>query len=1408
MEDEPTSPLAAFLGNRSASWFGASPADDDRATMGTSSSAGADLTPLGLPLFEADKVFAVQAAREAGGPKKSASRVRSLGACQPQRVCDPMDGLAPGNFLQGIFGAGAGDGDEDGDRAGASSSPSIPPGSHDPASSREFVAATCSNAFDARRRLGAARLTRVFHAAAHSSEGFTKHHLLLRAEDTAPHMDGVNGVNGLETPNKPPVLRALPWYEGEGGRIVSMAFGPAPMDDRLLCGTADGGVYVIPCDAVLAGDAARDESEGEKEPDEEAEVGDRKKTKKTKTKKGRPEPMIQVLNAGGSAVVSVAWLRASDAAGHPTAVVVTAAGEVKFWAAPSFSSLASAKVGCARAESAELVDAGARGVTFLLIAGYEASAENTSTRADRVYWTLKLPAGDVHKPAEPVLGRFGVDRKGDVEGLDVSSSGGGGRERWRAAAAAAAAPPGERAPMLQAHPGANGGGDGSGSLVSCLRRRAGGGRLGRLELFDPAIDERVPVAVHLVPRGTVSVRVTTRFVFALNGVVGRRARLTVIARRVPGDETNRNNDETNRNNDETNRNNDETNRGTDTPAPAVALQEIVLSSNCGFPRGLMPPGLGSDDAANLEGCAVWMSGAVLECRQSLPSVGAVFRGLMGASAPGAETEAFARAVENAGGKDGARRMRRAIQARAAGAGLGYWITGGTPSDDAAAEPDGDVKIAALSAALGLDPAPLYADAAREAIRAGDVAKARELLSRAHDDDGSRDDDDSRVLSRFVAMCLREWRAADALDQLAEDASGPGDGTGVGITDKDWLGLCCGAHLRLSAWAASAAAAALGAAGEFADSVNLPPLPPGAMPPPIAAKAAEDAAAACLASEGAGRVVAASRAAGVAAGAAGAVTDFLDAVVRGGGGAGVDPAVTATVRVMLAAAIAVETLHRHGEPALTYPPPPFATTGDDGGDGEGNADNDNAADDAPDAPWCAPTASPHAAAMDALAPPASFAARSSRRDLDRERWSERDGPSDDPSSDLVDGSCPVTAVLPLMTPSEMKALARSASIGDSAHSAAEARTCTHLALAAVHRGTRREKAAQRSLERALGRMIDEKSVDAGWAGATCLGWDNPRAASVAYMRGGKWLAATVCRVNAVLKDQPRRSSFGDDFVPPDPERRRLVESELADLIRDTAPRCRGARERATALVAVAKAWRALNLPQGRLETLLLDGATAGGVVGAEAVALVLRRNRTVLSNKMSNDDDFERSADPELCKIPLSAKFAIAVASLRVRASEPREEEPGSHDDANEDGDAKKDGTWSRVRAALAADASVSSSVRYPAPVVAAAFGEPLEPRSPGPYNLPTPTPPESPANPTLTPKPRPDPSVDSYVFSCGHRFSAERMAKTTAALRVGMRDAGMPIVGELLAADFALDRCASACPGCASRAVATLAAKS
>ena len=1352
MEDEPTSPLAAFLGNSSASWFGASPADDHH-QMGTSPRA-VDLEPLGVPLFEADKVFAVQAAR-GSGPKKSSGRSRSQGACQP-RVCDPMDGLAPGKFLSGIFG-GAGDEDED-DGEDASSSPSreAPDDPDAPEHTRrEFVAATCSSAFDTRP--GDARPARVFHAAAHSSEGFTKHHLLLRAEERTH-------TAGDDDEDRPPVLRALPWYEGVGGRITSMAFSPGPVNDRLLCGTADGGVYVIPCDSVLAGE----KDEGKEE------IG----TKKKKKRGSKDEPMIQVLSAGGSAVVATAWWRRDRE--EDAAVVVTAAGEVKFWVpnerggdAPSPRVV---ELGLGRAESAELVDAG--DTKFVLVAGYEREAE--SSPGERVYWTLALdpsaPLDESLRAAspEPVRGgRFGIDTGGDVEGLGIDTherGGGGPGARWRAAASAAVSLPGERAPILQAHPGA-GSDDGSTPLVSCLRRRAGGGRLGRLELFDPRGDGVVPVAVHVVPRGTVSVRVTRRFVFALNGVVGRRARLTVIARRKLGGEPGAHVTTDNNDTGDT---------------PDVALQEIVLSSNGGVPRALMPPtGPGPDakPGSTLEGCAVWMSGAILECRPALPSVGAVFRGLMGASAGPGEAAAFSRASENAGGKDGARRLRRAIEAAAA-RGLGYWVTGTPETNPALSETDvdGDAKVAALSVALGVDPAPLYLDAARDATRAGEVGKAKALFARAEDPGGP---------ARFIAMCLREWRAADALDQLTDGMSSLElDGAGAGA-DKDWLALCCGAHLRLSAWAASTAAVALGAAGEFAEKVDLPPLPSGAMPPPIAAKAAGDIAAACaeqgVTHERANDVAAAAEAAGVAAGAAGAVTDFLDACVRSGGETELEPA-RATMRVMLAASLAVDTLHRSGHAALTYAPPPVHEAASED---EVTPDDVADADAGPDAPWSGPAASPHAAAMDALAP----TSKTTKRNLDRERWSGAKGESFEgerlEGEGLSVGSCPAAAVLPLMTPSEMKALARSASIGDSAHSAAEARLCTHLALAAVHRETRREKAGQRSLERALVRALESGAVDPGWAGATCLGWDNPRAASIAYTHAERWLAATVCRVNAVLQATPDSHDFGDDFIPMDPERRRLVESELADLIRDTAPRCAGVRERGTALAALAKAWQSLELPQARLESLLLDGAAAGGDVGGEAAAALLRRNRTVMSQGAIENHD------PEMCKIPLSAKFALAIASLRVKASKRSVQ---GEEDA---GDARK--AWRRIRAALAADGSVSSSIRYPAPVVAAVFDEDVEPRSPGPYNLPVPSPPASPASFRRV-APRRDPHVDSYVFSCGHRFTGERMAATTTALRGRMKDAGMPLVGELLAADYALDRCAVACPGCVSRAVSTLAA--
>jgi len=58
----------------------------------------------------------------------------------------------------------------------------------------------------------------------------------------------------------------------------------------------------------------------------------------------------------------------------------------------------------------------------------------------------------------------------------------------------------------------------------------------------------------------------------------------------------------------------------------------------------------------------------------------------------------------------------------------------------------------------LDTGPLYIDAARAAARAGDIRRARQLFARAPAD--------RAPAAHFVAICLGEWRAADALDHLA------------------------------------------------------------------------------------------------------------------------------------------------------------------------------------------------------------------------------------------------------------------------------------------------------------------------------------------------------------------------------------------------------------------------------------------------------------------------------------------------------------------------------------------------------------------------------------------------------------------------------------------------------------------
>ena len=50
-------------------------------------------------------------------------------------------------------------------------------------------------------------------------------------------------------------------------------------------------------------------------------------------------------------------------------------------------------------------------------------------------------------------------------------------------------------------------------------------------------------------------------------------------------------------------------------------------------------------------------------------------------------------------------------------------------------------------------------------------------------------------------------------------------------------------------------------------------------------------------------------------------------------------------------------------------------------------------------------------------------------------------------------------------------------------------------------------------------------------------------------------------------------------------------------------------------------------------------------------------------------------------------------------------------------------------------------------------------------------------------------------------MSDERVEATATAFARGMTDAGLPMAGKLVAAEYALERCAMACPSCASRAV-------
>jgi hypothetical protein len=291
-------------------------------------------------------------------------------------------------------------------------------------------------------------------------------------------------------------------------------------------------------------------------------------------------------------------------------------------------------------------------------------------------------------------------------------------------------------------------------------------------------------------------------------------------------------------------------------------------------------------------------------------------------------------------------------------------------------------------------------------------------------------------------------------------------------------------------------------------------------------------------------------------------------------------------------------------------------------------------------------------------------------------------------------------------------------------------------------------------------LEAGTVRPQWAIAATVGFENASAAAVALASVGDWLAATKHRLRAV------DDAFGKDRADS------AVQAALASTLADYASRAETVAVRASALAAVARAWRARGLSREALETLLLADADA---VGAEALAALLRAGKGDASDASGGtvrSDAF-----------PFSASFALEVASLRVRAAARGDDgDEGSASEteellsaAGEDGPGSRNKTretessrWSKARAALCADVAVSSAAYFSAREFAAS----LEMRR----------------------------DEDGVAFTCGHVVCDTSLRASAAALADAWRDAGCPMSGDLVAAEYAKRRVALACPTCVGAA--------
>ena len=1270
------------------------------------------------------------------------------------------------------------------------------------------------------------------------------------------------------------MLRALPWYEGERARITSLEFSPGPTHDRLLCGTA-GAARTSSTPArssarrVRGRDGTRD---GDGVPPIPGDIpGD------------GAAPTIQVLCNAGPGIVSVLGgvaARGRGSAGttpsrpRPRAPRrrrrVRVERRDSFWDGVWGARLCSVTIP-GRIERAELVDAGDTLGQKLLVSGETNGVDSPPSRA---HWTVALERGAeslpdaAGKPAfAPTLvrGRFGIPSDDDdvderSDGVDRS------RDLDRDVAPPgrrSSVPGGDPTPSLSVQVGASE--DGRGPLIASLR-----GSIGALALFHPS-DERAPSETHRVPPGTTSVRVARRLVFAIGRASeGVRARLSVIAR-YPVDAAS--------NAHATGTANARNPTGSSAGASPVVLQEIALSAGVGRPLGLMPlrgpDGDGDADGRGVgypEGCAIFAQGAVLHVRPALDSLEAVFRGLLGV-ATGPEAESYDRAQVLAGGKDAARRLLRAVDAarseRSASSSSTAARRGYAAADDdsdvspsaaaaaaaAALSPvDGDAKAATLSAALGSNFAATLGDAARRAVRLGDAARARRLVARA-----------GEPLARFVALCLREWRAADALDQLAEevrrgfagrveprrfsggtgaraspgrgrpDASSPGHVV-VSSVLRDALGA--------SAWASGTAASAIGSAGTFAEDHGgscrgrraLDPRGGGGggggtrervrrfEPGPSVRRAtrARRARGHTRRSRRGGRHAVPGRAAtsgrgtrrrgrgrgggggrgrnrgwGFGRRVRGFGGGFASRDARGGIGRrdhprrrasrasrGLRPTTLGSRRFDRGRDPRVAGVEGDAASPLAAALSPGTGTGTRAGMGAGTSRTSNATrDDWERLRGCYGTRGTWVRARWRRCFPCSTPAR-------RRRWRRGRDRSGAPPA-------PRKSESPRSSPSPTPRAEKGTGTGKRTGTGTGMRLGTFPSPSRVW--TPRTRWRRRSA-RVFGRG---RFAPSGRRRRARVGKIPGRGRSVRRRRRVASRDAKRPRTLRGYESTRRETREGEDRARAGASRTRVATR-------------RGARaRRGVGLVAdswlargsLVTNWRDFSCPSSRVWNARKTGdrPMTWDWTRYSRWSRAIARRRDARRRRRRPGSGRRRAARRRETKHPrrdgvgvaptklrFSAGFVLAVSTLRVASMEDAR--------AASSGNASASRLWSRIRGELAAPASLatSTSIRHDASF-AHSDDHAAEPTSPGPMGLPVPSPPLSPASPWRAP--RSNPTVDSRVFSCGHAMSDARAEATATAFARGMTDAGMPMAGELVAADYALERCAMACPACASRAV-------